>query len=329
MKLSDSIAPGKGESNCVPTMEGVGNGRLISRFERNQPASEQTRAFGLIKQTYQDAIEYRTIPAQVRGLIFLFGLAGALVPIFGVPTMYADLVEHDNPSKFDYVFMAILAAIALFTVLILVYTARLEFFRPIDEPVIFDRKNRKIYRVFRAVQPGLKGLFQRWPLQTAEHRWDTVTGEYRVTITPTGSTVSASHALHFVAVERQGESTLLHDFQVANPLLLGESTVGSFWEHIRRFMEENGSHIPPTEAVNVESVPATLWQSLGAVGPFGPNYVKWWRTNTTTTVVMHLFIWLVLPFSLVWAVFNWLSYATATSVPWPDGVMDAVGPANA
>ncbi|QYF94954.1 hypothetical protein KY495_07225 [Massilia sp. PAMC28688] len=328
MKLSDPVAPVNGKGNFVPPIEGIGSGRLISRFKRNQPASEQTRAFGLIKNTYQDAIEYKTVPAQVRGLIFLFGLAGALVPIFGVPTMYAELVEHDNPSKFDYAFMAILAAIALFTGLVLVYTARLEFFRPIDEPVIFDRKNRKIYRVFRAVQPGVKGLFQRWPLQTAEHRWDTITGEYRVTITPTGSTVSASHALHFVAVERQGESTLLQDFQVANPLLLGEFTIGPFWEHIRRFMEESGPHVPSTEAVNVEPVPSSLWQSLGAVGPFGPNYFKWWRTNTTATVFMHLFIWLVLPFSLVWAVLNWLSYATATSVHWPASVIEAIGPAN-
>ncbi|QYF94955.1 hypothetical protein KY495_07230 [Massilia sp. PAMC28688] len=311
-----------------PLVKGLGSGRLVISFLRGQRASDYALAFGLIKRTYQQAIEYRTVPAQVRGLTFLLGLAGGALPIGGALMTFADIAERGQFGKFDFAMIAFLTVLTTCGALLLVYAARLEFFRPTDEPVIFDRKSRKIYRLYRAVEPGLKGLFKPWPLRTAEHDWDDVTGEYRVIITPTGATISASHALHFVAARRQGGATLVEDFQVANPLLLGELTVALFWEHIRRFMEEDGPHVPPSESVHVEAVPSSLWQSIGAVGPFGPNYLRWWRTSPVVTGFMHLFIWLVLPFTMVWAILNWLSYATSVPVQWPAEVVESIGPAN-
>lgn len=311
-----------------PLVEGLGNGRLVTRFRRRQRASDYALAFGLIKRTYAHAIEYRTVPAEVRGLIFLFGMLSSVIGFVGGTMMFNDLIDVRNPGKFDYILMTFLAVLMSCAALIFLYAARLEFFRPIDEPVIFDRKRRKIYRVYRAVQPGLKGLFQRWPIVSAEHAWNTVTGEYRVTITPNGKLTNVSHALHFVATARKDGLIHVDDFQVANPMLLGESTVALFWEHIRRFMEEEGPHLPPGESISMAPVPASLWQSMGAVGPFGPNYFTWWRTNTAVTVIFHLFLWLVLPLSLVWAFFNWISHATAIPVSWPAAVIDMVGPAG-
>jgi hypothetical protein len=311
-----------------PLAEGLGNGRLVARFKRRQRASDYALAFGLIKHTYQHAIEYETVPVGVRGLIFFFGMVSSVIALGGGTMMFYDLIDVRNPGKFDYTLMTFVAMLMLCGVLIFLYTGRLEFFRPIDEPVIFDRKRRKIYRLYREVKPGLKGLFQRWPMVSAEHAWNTVTGEYRVTTTPTGRMTIVSHALHFVATARKDGLILVDDFQVANPMLLGESTVALFWEHIRRFMEEDGPHLPPGESAYMEPVPSSLWQSMGAVGPFGPNYFTWWRTDTAVTVIFHLIVWIVLPFSLVWAFFNWISYATAIDVQWPANIVDALGPAD-
>lgn len=37
---------------------------------------------------------------------------------------------------------------------------RFELFGLEDEPVIFDRKNKKIYRIFRGIVPGWNGLLE-------------------------------------------------------------------------------------------------------------------------------------------------------------------------
>ena len=51
------------------------------------------------------------------------------------------------------------------------WSIRLELFQPIDQPTIFDRKHRKVYRIFSESQPGWKGLFKPWPMRACEYDW--------------------------------------------------------------------------------------------------------------------------------------------------------------
>ncbi len=207
-------------------------------------------------------------------------------------------------------------------------TARLELFCPQDEPVIFDRKHRKVYRLFRETHPGIKGLFKRWPMRACEYEWDLIDVEHNAVLITTGSTVTRRHSLVFIVRRSASDPTIIDSFNIGNPMLLGEQTVAPVWEHIRRFMEEDGSHLPPGEALAPAEGPKTLWQSLGAVGPVGPNYRQWWRDNPGIMVIMHLMFPLFLPLFLFTGFFNWLSNKTAIKVAWPHEVTQRVGPAG-
>lgn len=302
---------------------GPGKGSRIAKYERKQPVAECGLSLGLIKQIYTNAIEYRTVPVQIRGLVFLFGLIAGVIPIVGSLLMLSDLSEA-SASNANYGLMVFSMILILAGILTLLYSARLEFFRPVDEPVIFDRERRMIYRMYIDVQSGIGGLFRPWPLCVSEYSWGMTVAEYHWTLTPTGSTIATSHSLHFL-VTHPGESGLIASFQVANPMMLGQSTVAPFWEHIRRFMEDNGPHLPPGEAITQEKLPDSLWQSMGNVGPFGPNYLKWWKDHPFVTALLHLFFPFIFPLTLLWAILNWLSYATSRSVQWPAHVIDSLG----
>ena len=68
------------------------------------------------------------------------------------------------------------------------------------------------------------------------------------------------------------------EFTVGNSMALGPTTVPMLWEHIRRFMEEDGEGAPADEPLLVFERPTSLWQSMGVVSPFGPKFFWWWDT---------------------------------------------------
>jgi hypothetical protein len=187
---------------------------------------------------------------------------------------------------------------------------------PRDEPTIFDRKRRKVYRVFREVQPGFKGLFKPWPLIACEYEWDLLDAEHTATVVTTGSTITRQHALVFIVRKSADDATIIDSFNIGNSLLLGETTVAPVYEHIRRFMEDGGPHLPPGETVGGGEEPeATPFTWAG--------YKHWWRAHRGMMVLYHA----ILPFFVLWGLFNWLARKTSTPIEWPREVLDAVGPA--
>jgi hypothetical protein len=299
----------------------------VTRFRKAQQAAESVHACELIRETYENGIEYRTIPAQVRGLTLLFGsITGGLALWFGW-VMFSTILDFQKIRTFYVFLLAIVVLMVLCGMLVFLLTIRLELFRPTDEPVIFDRENRKVYLIARAMAPGWAGLFKSCPVHAYEYDWNLIDAEYQLSISTTGSTVNTWHTLLFIVRSSASDNRTIGSFNVANPILLTESTIASFWEHIRRFMEEDGPHLPPGESINYQEVPTSLWQSMGAVGPFGPNYFHWWKEHPFYSVAIHLFSPFFLPICLTWGIMNWLSYLTATKVQWPHEVESAVGPA--
>jgi len=211
---------------------------------------------------------------------------------------------------------------------------KLDLFGLDDQPVVFDRANRKVYRLF----PPLDGSAEAWGqrlrkrpvlLQAAEYDWDCIEGEYRATLAGTGKTVSRMHSLTLVVrdypKEGEKEGRLLDEFDVGNSLSLGPTTVPMLWEHIRRFMEEKGPAVPKGEPMQVFERPRNLWQSMGVVSPFGPRFLWWWRTNRFITVIILLTFPVTLPFALLWSTCNWISHMTMRETIWPRDVLERVG----
>jgi hypothetical protein len=257
----------------------------------------------------------------MRGLMLFMGFLGLiamLVPgIFGV-------VYPDEPDWLDYVTVVLCTLIGLG---FLLFSIRFEFFRPEDEPTIFDRKNRKVYLISREVHTGIKGLFKPWPLRFITYDWDLIDAQHHTETYTTGSTVSRRHALVFLVRKSPTNPTYIDQFTIGSSLILGEGTVAPVWEHIRRFMEENGPHLPPMDVLAEMEKPSGWWQSMKAVFPKSEDstFWEWLKEELPFALLIVALSPLFLPMYLIWGTGNWLSHKTAIPITWPPEVLDAIG----
>ena len=296
----------------------------ISQFERGESAAVNGISLGLIRNVYSDAIEYTAISAGMRGMVMLAGLSTAA---FGTWGSYFILAEVKN-RKFGFSLLPVIFCAILFVVFSAHFSikfTRLELWRPEDEPTIFDRKNRKVYRIYREVYAGWHGLVAPWPMKTAEYDWDLIDAEHHAAVTTTGSTVSRQHGLIFIVRTSATDSTPIDSFAIGNSMLMGEVTVPAVWEHIRRFMEEGGPHLPPGEVLRQAKRPATFWQCMASTGPYGANFRIWWREQTALMILGLIFFPIVFPLMTLLGVFSWLSYKTSIPIQWSPSVRAAIG----
>jgi hypothetical protein len=297
---------------------------IFKRFSKHVSAGDTPIAMGWIKGSYAEAIEYTGSPQGLRGMLLLWGLIGTGLVLW--PTVISfSATSWEYRNVFDIPLWIAPFLFFGFCLFLPFWTARLELFRPEDEPTLFDRQHRKVYRVFRETQPGWRGLFKPWPLRATEYDWDLIDVEHQAVLTTTGSTVTRYHALVFLVKKSASDPTIIDSFTIGNAMELGELTVPAVWEHIRRFMEEHGPHLPPGETLAPSQPPQGFGQSLAAVGPFGSSYRPWWRDNAAFMILIHVLFPVFVPFFLLWGFFNWLSYRTATRIEWPAEVRAAVG----
>lgn len=299
---------------------------LVERYGKAAPAGAGAISFGLITHVYQQAIEYTSRAPALRGLSLLAGVLGAVFGIWvGIHRWFVEInsVSH---NMFDSLALAFPPLFIAFGVIILLWTARLELFCPVDEPIIFDRKHRKVFRIFRNNKPGLKGLFQPWPLYAAEYEWDLIDAEYHAASATTGATITRYHNLVLLVRRSAQDPTVIDSFNVGSSAELGEQTVPAIWEHIRRYMEENGPALQPGETVLAAERPGSLGQSISVVGPFGANYARWWKEQLPFMLLIHILFPFFVPFFLLWGLLNWLSYKTALPATWPKEVLTMIEP---
>lgn len=321
---SDGATGRAGVSTDAERTDGQTSG-IVKRFKKHQKAADIPCSLGLIKSQYSEAVEVTGIAHGVRGMVIFMGLFTAAIGIgFGQMLVFR-FIERGLDRTFNKIFLCIAILFILLGFYYLIRSIRQEFFRPQDEPMIFDRARRKVYRLFREVHPGWRGLLMTWPIRAVEYEWDLIDVEHNATIMSTGSTVTRLHNLIFIVRRSPTDPTIIDSFEVGNTIQLGEPDVAPLWEHIRRFMEERGPHIPEGESLIEAKPPHTLWESMGAVGPIGPEYFQQWRTLTPLMVIYHVLFPLFLPMFLLLGLFNWLSYKTATPIRWPDEIRQAVG----
>ena len=296
---------------------------IVRRYKKTERACTETVTMGWVKACHHDAIEYTARGGTgMRGLMMIMGLFGCGISVFAV-SMFGDSFAWG-----DWLFGLITTVVfSLVGVVFVLKTFRSELFCLEDEPTIFDRAQRKVYRIFREVQPGFLGLFKPWPVRICAYDWDLLDCEHTATVTGTGSTVTRYHALVFIVRKSAKDPTIIDSFNIGHSYQLGEPTVPAVWEHIRRYMEENGPALPPGETFAPSPRPQTLLQSLSAVGPFGSNYVQWWKDATGQMILGHLLFPVTIPFFLLWGMLNWLSYKTSVRVDWPVEIREAIGAA--
>jgi len=354
-----------GKSTDTERPEGGLSGTL-RRFQKNRRESEQPQAFGWIKATYTDAIEYSGMKQAAEGMIMVgafFGLmiGGGLMGV-GAGFMFMPFLNYQvdapfwvYPFSISLGFILFLGA-ALLAVWMIFTPLRRVFRAPRDLPIIFDRKARKVYRMVLDTQPGLLGLLKPWPVKAVAYDWDLIDAEHDAQVMGSTATVQRLHRLVFVVRKSATDPTIIDHFEIGNSMAQAENMVAPMWEHIRRFMEENGPHLPhhsePLDS-RLEDKP-TWWQACGQSGPFGSRYGWWWRNQAFLTAFYHvialsslaLFVLAAIstkghPVSLLgllgpWIVISinwgqgtgiWLQAHTSLQLDWPQAVKEAIGPA--
>jgi hypothetical protein len=297
---------------------------VISRFPRKSTAANLGVSAGLIKTCFNEAIEYKGIMDGTRGVFLYLGLVCITFILWTSidSTLFSIQWAQHWPlhiGTFLYISIALPFGIYFF-----LKSVRFELFRPIDEPIIFDRKNRKVYRIFREVIPGWKGLMRRWPLKSATYDWDLIDAEHHAAVSANTSTISRVHALVLIVRRRATDPTVEDSFTLGSGQL-GEVTVPAVYEHIRMFMEENGPHIPLGETISSSPPPATIWQCLASVGPYGENFRTLWNHHKVWLTIIILFYPILFFFMTPVGIFAWLSYKTSVPIKWSQEVMEAVG----
>lgn len=320
------VASWAGKSTDEDRPDGNNSG-IVKRYSKKQKASEVTHALGLIAQQYRDAIRYNVNLAGLRGLAMISGLLGSIFSIWSFFYTAPEIYFWPSTSLLDVPLWFISPLFLFAGILLLTWSIRLELFRPIDEPTIFDRKHRKVYRIFCEAQPGWTGLFKPWPMRAVEYHWDLIDAEHTATLVTTGSTIRREHALVFIVRRSSDDPTIIDSFNIGNSLIMvTDDAVDAVWEHIRRFMEDNGPHLPPGETVTVAPPTRSLWQKLLDISPFRRTYWEWWREQLPLMLLAHVLFPVSIPFVSLWLFLGWLSEKTARPIEWPPEVIEAIGP---
>ena len=121
---------------------------------------------------------------------------------------------------------------------------RTDLFNLSDQPIIFDRKHRRVYRLFGEIPEGRLRLFKPWPTRVCAYDWDAIEAEHHYEGMVTGATYASNHRLMFLVRKSAHDTTVIESFQIGNPTDLSEELTAGMWEHIRRFMQEGGPHLP-------------------------------------------------------------------------------------
>jgi hypothetical protein len=284
---------------------------------------------------YRDAIEYTGQKPELKGYGFFigafFGCLGFALGLFGVFTYFSIIAAA--PVSFFWIVgnafaLTMLAVVLAVSVWAFFFGLRMDLFHALDLPIIFDRKRRKVYRVLQEIPPGILNVFKPWPPRVCEYDWDLIDAEHQAHVMTTGGTIERQHSLVFLVRKSASDPTLIDFFQIGNAMDSGPNTVPGMWEHIRRFMEDGGPHLPSDdEPLSELSPPSSWWQSLGSVGFIGPGYGQRWAEQPLYMLFMHAGFFITIPMAVFTATGRWLGYKTAWQVQWPQEVQQAVGPA--
>jgi hypothetical protein len=314
-----------GKSTDTERPQGQVSG-IARRFKKHEEAAWNPQALGRIKATYDTAIEYTGVTTALMGLPFFGGVFAGVSGIVGAWMGLSAAFSSGGWLAWT-TFIPIACIFVALSLYGFVKAWHETIRQPEDRPVIFERRRRKVYRIVREDHRGFWGVFRRWPVMACEYDWDLVDAEHNAELYTTGGTVSRNHALMFVVRKSAADPTIIDSFEVGNSADLSEELVTNLWEHIRRFMEENGPHLPtPDEPLAVREPLQSWWQAMGDVGPYGPKLGWWWREMPALTIFMLLLLPVMLPVYVLWGTGNWLSRKTAKKYHWPEAVKVALGP---
>lgn len=309
----------------VKSGTGKAKSEKITAFKKDRRASEAVTALSLVKQIYSDAIEITGVARGTRGVLMYLGWLGAIVGLLGVFWSAKHLSELNSVRSVHVVGGAFLFAITICSIYLGIASTRIELFALEDEPTIFDRKNKKVCRISKKKDFSWIGVLRPWPLEISEYDWTLVDAQHHAVLTANGSTVTQVHALVFQVRKSKTDPSTVDGFSIGSSLQMGELIVPAVWEHIRRFMEEQGPPLPNGEQLSPLQRPNSLCGCLGLSGQWRAQMRDLWNSERLLTILAIVAFPVVIPSAILIALFKWLSYKTALPIAWPAYIAAAVG----
>lgn len=229
---------------------------------KDQPAADRAMGLELVMGATESLLLVQQSGTRLRGYLSLFGV----LVLFWAPMGFVGALEILGsvfPLKglmglFDFFLGALLLVAITGGVFMAIRFFRVDLLTSTDNPLVFNRKTRKVYRVMPDI-PERQGVspaalvrhwlntFRPWPMQLIEYDWDCLEAEYFSKTSLAGNVVRTEHHLWFYVKASPSSDQVLGSFGMVPPLLIREDSAMMFWEHIRRFMQENGPPLPPGE----------------------------------------------------------------------------------
>ena len=326
---------------------------------KDQPAADRVMSLELVSHASEHVLMMQQSSTRLRGYASVFALLLLINAPFGFK-LSVELLSATFPLAGLISFFSLALGVVLFAATTGAVFGGLRFLRidlltPTDNPLLFNRKTRKVYRVMPDI-PQRQGdsaaafvrhwlnTFRPWPMQVIEYDWDCLEAEYFSETVLAGNVVRTNHHLMFYVKAAPDSDRVLGCFDMVPPLLIREDGAMMFWEHIRRFMQENGPPLPPGERP-APKPPRNPISALQTVMPyFWPLFVfgLWWgggkfveqglfRMSTEAFMrkadigIIEFGVALSSLFFCTAALINWIGHLLAPTLKLPPEVLQDAG----
>ncbi len=301
------------------------HGKPRHRLGRGSRATERPHAVGAINAVYPNAIEIAGLlsSAGVRGFgVFagMFAFAAALYAWFS--GFYWDFSRGWVLSGL----LSVAVGGAFFIVAVSFFRSDLFSYR--DEPILFNRKTRKVYAFRRRRQ--MKKPWARWPLVIDVYDWEQITGEIHGGAQLVGGSLPSTRYRLVAAVSDQptarGRKTKIIDEIILGMDETYQDDCVARWEHIRRYMEEDGPPLPAGERLALtRGFSHRLAFARGGLWVLIPGFYDDFRKEPIGLILGTLAQLITLPAMLMFAFFRWLAEVTSKAPWWPEAVLRDAG----
>ena len=121
------------------------------------------------------------------------------------------------------------------------------------------------------------------------------------------ATISRTHALVFSVQATDTDPTVMDGFKISSSVEMGDVTVAPMYEHIRKFIEEKGPHLPDGENTAKKIKSPTLSECLANTVPYGQTLRHWWANARGLPIFAFFFAPITFPIFTLLGICSWAS----------------------
>ncbi len=279
----------------VPVRQGFGHAPSCEPLGEHLPKdhrASETLCTDRLRSAYEHAICLQTVWSDSRGFLSVMSigiLAGLVQAVWNGSEVYAlfvALFAEDGLWMLGILMAAPVVFIGVVAIVGNITMIQNDIFGPVDLPLVFNRKTRKVYRLsdespcfpvpetfkelvgyFPRLLAYCRIRFKPLPITVTEYDWDRLEAEHHAyQPKPNSQPDFFNHVLR-LRVKESPASNYLVGFIVLDAT--GANTRErsmALWEYIRRFMEENGPALPPGKSP-APRFPENLWQAVRHTAP--------------------------------------------------------------